>query len=144
MKKSAGFLLLLLLTAGTMLCAAGNTITWKPLDQAMLMLDGKPPKTWSAYRAEKHDAWVLVKLWRRYLLLDLREQAVYDIDPEKLKPKGAALEWSEGERPAEPIAISNWSARDMGPTRRVRFRFGTNGSILEIQLPQKPDLRPFY
>ncbi|MGA2482756.1 MAG: hypothetical protein ABSF92_06530 [Candidatus Acidiferrales bacterium] len=144
-KRIAGLLVLFLLIAGTaLLTAAPSTITWKPLDLAILTLDGKAPKTWNAYRAEKHDAWILVKLWRRYLFLDLREQVVYDIDPQKLKPKGDAFEWSEADRPSTPVAISGWDARSVGPMRRIRFKFGANGSILEIQLPQKPDLRPFY
>ncbi len=131
-----------------LLCAfcvrATDKITWKPLDQVILQLNGKPPKTWNVYRAEKRDAWILVKLWRRYLLIDEREEAVYDLDPQKLKAKGDELEWSESDKPAKPIAISEWNTRNIGPARRIRFKFGSDGGVLEVQVPQKPDLRPFY
>jgi hypothetical protein len=143
-RKLAALCSLLCLTAGTLFPGAPATITWKPLAQAILLLDDKPPKAWNAYKAEKHDGWVLLQLWRRYLLLDLHEQAVYDLDPQKLKHKGDTLEWSEADKPAAPIAISNWDSRNVGPMRRVRFQFGTNGAVLEIQVPEKPDLRPFY
>jgi hypothetical protein len=141
-KRRVQTLSLLLLMAGAAVCVAGNTIIWKPLGQAILMLDGKPPKTWNAYGAAKHDHWILVLLWQRYLLLDLREQAVYDLDPQKLKPKGETLEWSETDKPAEPIAITDWETRDVGPTRRIRFKFGKSGNLFEIQVPLRPDLLP--
>ncbi len=123
---------------------AADTITWKPLDPVILQLNGKAPKTWNVYRAEKRDAWILVKLWRRYLLIDEREQAVYDLDPQKLKAKGDELEWSESDKPTKPIEISGWNTRDIGPARRIRFKFGSDGGVLEVQVPQKRDLRPLY
>jgi hypothetical protein len=127
------------------LCArAADKIIWKPLAQAVLKLNGEAPKTWNVYRTEKRDAWTLVRLWRRYLLIDEREQAVYDLDPQTLKSKADELEWSEADKPAKPIEISEWNTRNIGPARRIRFRFGKDGGSLEVQVPQKPDLRPFY
>ena len=126
-------------------CAdAADRVTWKPIDQVILQLNGKAPKTWNVYRAEKRDGWILVKLWRRYLLIDEREQAVYDLDPQKLKAKGEELEWSDTDKPAKAIEISEWSTRNIGPARRIRFKFGSDGGVLEVQVPQKRDLRPFY
>jgi hypothetical protein len=131
-----------------LLCAfcarAADKVTWKPIPQVILQVNGKAPKTWNVYRAEKRDGWILVKLWRRYLLIDEREQAVYDLDPQKLKAKGEELEWSETDKPAKPIEISEWSTRNIGPARRIRFKFGSDGGLLEVQVPQKRDLRPFY
>jgi hypothetical protein len=127
------------------LCAgAADKVIWKPLPQAVLKLDGKAPKTWNVYRAEMRDAWTLVRLWRRYLLIDEREQAVYDVDPQTLKSKGDTLEWSEADKPAKRIEISEWNTRNVGPALRIRFRFGKDGGVLEVQVPRKPDLRPFY
>ena len=134
--------------AALLVCAlyanAADRVMWKPIDQVILQLNGKAPKTWNVYRAEKRDGWVLVKLWRRYLLIDEREQAVYDLDPQKLKAKGEELEWSETDKPAKAIEISEWSTRNIGPARRIRFKFGSDGGVLEVQVPQKRDLRPFY
>ena len=145
MTRKAKVVLSLALFLLCALCArATDKITWKPLEQVILQLNGKPPKTWNVYRAEKRDAWILVKLWRRYLLIDEREQAVYDLDPQKLKAKDNELEWSESDKPVKPIAISEWNTRNIGPARRIRFKFGSDGGVLEVQVPQKPDLRPFY
>lgn len=136
--------LLLLAALGVTCAAAAGTILWKPMYQVILTLGGSPPKTWSVYRAEKQNALVLVKLWRRYLLLDLREQTVYDLDPQKMKMVGEALEWSEADKPATPIVISDWSTRDIGPAERIRFRFGSSGDVLELEIPQMPGMRPLH
>jgi len=134
---------LLCLTAGSSFPGQPPTVIWKPLVQAIVLLNDAPPKTWNAYKAEKHDSWILVQLWRRYLFLDLREQAVYDLDPQKFKRKDDTLEWSEGDKPSAPIAISNWDSRNVGTMQRIRFQFGKDGGVLEVQIPEKPNLRSF-
>ncbi len=144
MRKVRTVLSLELFLLSAVCVGAADKITWKPLEQVILQLNGKAPKTWNVYRAEKRDAWILVKLWRRYLLIDEREQAVYDLDPQKLKARGDELEWSETDKPAKPIEISGWSTRNIGLARRIRFKFGSDGGVLEVQVPQKPDLRPLY
>lgn len=124
--------------------SATDKLIWKPLDQIILRVDGKAPQFWNAYRAAKKDNWILLKLWRRYLLVDLKEGAVYDLDPQKLRSDGANLEWLESEKPAEPILISDWNTRDVGPAYRIRFRFGADGRVLDMQLPHRPDRRSLY
>ena len=119
-------------------------VIWKPIPFAILKLDDQPPKSWNAYHTEKHHVWILIQLWKRYLLLDLKDDAVYDLDPQKLAAKGDGLEWSESDLPEKPIEIAEWNERDVGPVRRYRFRLGKNGHILELQLPLKPNGQPAY
>ena len=57
---------------------------------------------------------LLVKLWKRYLLLDLKEEEVYEVDPQTVKPQGDNVEWSLSDLPSDPIETSEWKERDVG------------------------------
>jgi hypothetical protein len=46
--------------------------------------------------------------------------------------------------PDSPIETSEWKVRDVGPMRRVRFRFGKTGNVLDIQLPLLQNGKPAY
>src|SRR3989440_11822031 len=107
---------------------------WKPLQFAILRFNDEAPKSWNIYHAEKRGV-LLVRLWKRYMLIDVKEQEVYDLDPEKVKSQGDNVEWSPSDLPDQPVETSEWKIRDVGPVERVRFRFGKNGSLLDIQLP---------
>jgi hypothetical protein len=117
---------------------------WKSVQFAIVRFNDEAPKSWNIYHSEKRDA-LLVKLWKRFLYLDLKEGEVYEVDPRTVKPQGDNVEWSLSDLPSDPIEISDWKVRDVGlMVRRVRFRFGKSGHFLEIQLPLKPDGKPAY
>jgi hypothetical protein len=117
---------------------------WKPVQFAIVRFNDAAPQTWNIYHSEKRDA-LLVKLWKRFLYLDLKEGDVYEIDPQTVKPQGDNVEWSLSDLPSDPIEISDWKMRDVGlMVRRVRFRFGKNGHYLDIDLPLKPNGNPAY
>jgi len=61
-----------------------------------------------------------------------------------VKPQGENVEWAYSDQPEQPIEISEWKERNVGPVQRIRFRFGTKGHILELQLPLLPNGRPAY
>jgi hypothetical protein len=117
---------------------------WKPVQFAIVRFNDQAPQTWNIYHSEKRDA-LLVKLWKRFLYLDLKEGEVYEVDPQTVKPQGENVEWSLSDLPSDPIEISDWKVRDVGlMVRRVRFRFGKTGHYLDINLPLKPDGKPAY
>jgi len=124
--------------------APEKKLLWKPVQFAILKFDNEPPKSWNAYHAEGRRGWILIRLWKRYLLVDLREQEVFDLDPQKFAPQGTSLEWPLAELPEKPVEITEWNERDVGPLHRVRFRFGKKGHAVEIQLPQRADGHPIY
>ncbi len=129
--------------AGRAQTGAAKNVTWKPIEFAILKFNGGAPKSWNIYHTEKR-GWLLVRLWKRYLLISLQDQEVYDIDPQTLTAKGESLVCTDPEIPEQPIRISEWNQRDVGALRRIRFRFGPDGHVLEIQLPLRPDGRPMY
>jgi hypothetical protein len=123
--------------------ASADQKVWKPVQFAIVRFNEDAPKSWNIYHGEKRGV-LLVRLWKRYMLVDLKEQEVYEVDPEKVKPAGENVEWSPGDVSGEPVETSEWKVRDVGLVQRVRFRFGKNGSVLEIQLPLLPNGKTAY
>ena len=138
-----GALLLALLSGSKASLLAQDRAVWKPVPFAILKFDETAPKSWNIYHTEKRGI-LLVRLWQRCLLIDLNEQEVYDINPKSLKPAGEDVEMTADDIPDKTVAISEWKARDVGPMRRVRFRFGKDGHFLEIQIPLKVDGKTLY
>jgi hypothetical protein len=122
---------------------AGEKVVWKPVQFAIVRYNDDAPASWNMYHGEKKGV-VLLRLWRRYLLVNTLEQEVHELDPDKVKPQGENVEWSPSDLPAEPIETSEWKARDVGPMRRVKFRFGKTGNFLDIQLPLLINGKPAY
>src|SRR3979490_1841140 len=84
---------------------AGERRLWKPVAFAIVKFNGEAPKSWNLYHADKRGL-LLVHLWKRYLLLDMKEQEVYEIDPQSVKPHGDDVELSNSVAPDQPLEIS--------------------------------------
>jgi hypothetical protein len=123
--------------------AAGEKVVWKPVQFAIVRYNDDAPASWNMYHGEKKGV-LLLRLWRRYLLVNTLEQEVYELDPDKIKAQGDNVEWSPSDVPTDPIETSEWKARDIGPMRRVKFRFGKTGNFLDIQLPLLVNGKPAY
>jgi hypothetical protein len=131
-------------TSGQKSSASGEKLTWKPVDFAIVRYNNDAPASWNMYHGEKKGL-LLIRLWRRYLFLNLQDQEVYELDPQKVKVQGDNnIEWSPSDLPSDPIETSEWKVRDVGPMRRVVFRFGKNGNFLDIQLPLQINGKPMY
>jgi hypothetical protein len=139
----------LLLVALPILFSAGARaqepakITWKSVSFAIVRYNEDAPKSWALYHSNKRGV-LLLRLWKRYLLIDVGEQEVFDIDPQKVQIQGDHAECSTADIPDEPIEISEWRERDAGPVQRIRFRFGKNGHYLDIEIPMLPNGKPSY
>jgi hypothetical protein len=135
----------LLGTAASVVTAAraGEKAAWKSVEFAILRYNDDAPASWNMYHGEKKGL-LLLRLWRRYLLVNTQDQEVYEIDPDKVKVQGDSAEWSLTDIPADPIETSEWKVRDVGTLRRVRFRFGKTGNFLDIQIPLLPNGKPAY
>lgn len=124
--------------------SAAEKLTWKPVDFAIVRYNDDAPASWNMYHGEKKGL-LLIRLWRRYLFLNVQDQEVYELDPQKVKVQGDNnIEWSASDLPSDPIETSEWKVRDVGPMRRVMFRFGKNGNFLDIQLPLQINGKPMY
>jgi hypothetical protein len=123
--------------------APGEKVVWKPVEFAIVRYNDDAPASWNMYHGEKKGV-LLLRLWRRYLLVNVQEQEVYELDPDKVKLQGENVEWSPSDIPADPVETSEWKTRDIGPMRRVKFRFGKTGNFLDIQLPLLVNGKPAY
>jgi len=132
------------MTALTAAAAAADKLVWKPLENAVLKIDERPAKIWNVYRAEKRGHLLLVTLGRRFLLLDVKERHIYELDPAKFERKDKELLWHEADKPARPLATEEWVVRDAGRARRIRARLADEGRVLEVQVPIQANLRGFY
>jgi hypothetical protein len=137
------FLAAAMASAGSAQSTVDKKQAWKPVQFAIVRFNDDAPKSWNIYHGEKHGV-LLVHLWKRYMLVNIADQEVYDIDPEKVKAQGENVEWSPADLPDQPVETSEWKIRDVGPVQRIRFRFGKNGSVLDIQLPLLPNGKPAY
>jgi hypothetical protein len=122
------------------ICAA-EKIVWKPVPDALIQIDSHPAKLWNLYRDGKKLDPLLLQLGTRMLVIYVRNQTVYEIKPEQFEHKGEDLLWRETDRPEKPLATSDWSTKDVGSAWRVQVKLADEGRLLDIQIPQIPDLR---
>jgi hypothetical protein len=127
------------LLAGS-LPAAGR-ITWKIEDRGQLKIEGHVPIAWNVYTVEKRKNLALILLGRRYLALDTKTRAVWEIDPKDLTAHGKDFESDEPETIGRRIPVDDWSERDVGPAERIIIKLGDYGATIEVELPHLIDLR---
>jgi hypothetical protein len=122
---------------------ASKPVEWKSVSFAIVRFNDEAPASWNIYHTSKRGV-LLVKLWKRYMLVNIPEHQVFDIDPRTVKPQGDGVQWSTADMPEEPLEITEWKDRNVGPVQRIRFRLGKDGHILELQLPLRADGKPAY
>ena len=135
---------LLLALASASYAAEKGTIVWKPIPDAILKVDSLPVKVWNIFQAGKKNDPLLLQLGARSLVIYVLHQEVYEIQPAKLEHKGEYLVWHESDKPAKPLATSNWETKDAGSAWLVRLTLSAEGRRIDIQIPQVPDLRGLY
>jgi len=122
---------------------APKKVMWKSVEFAIVRFNDQAPNSWSIYHSEKKGV-LLVRLWKRYMLVKIQDEEVYDIDPQKITVHGDSAEWSYADIPEKPVEIVEWKERNIGSMQRVTFRFGKNGHVLELQIPLGLNREPLY
>ena len=140
-KRAGTFVVMLLLIAMSARAAEKEKIVWKPIPDAILQVDSRAPKIWNVYQARKKFDPLLLQIGSRYLVIYVRNMEIYEIKPELLEHKGENLLWRETDKPVKPIATSDWSTKDVGSASRVLVKLADEGRLVDIQIPQMPDLR---
>jgi hypothetical protein len=123
--------------------SAEKKLLWKSVGFAIVKFNDEAPKSWNIYHTEKKGL-LLVRLWKRYLLVDMKEQEAYEIDPQTVKQRGEDVEWSPTDKPDQPLDTPEWKMRDVGSMQLVKFRLGKDGHILELQVPLLINGKPAY
>jgi hypothetical protein len=118
--------------------------TWHPVEFAIVKLNDEPPISWNMYHTGKKGV-ILLHLWKRYLLINMQEEELYDIDPQKVKNVGDSVEWSYSDLPLKAIDTPDWRDRDIGTMKRIRFKLGgPDHHYLELQIPLLINGKPLY
>jgi hypothetical protein len=121
----------------------GKKSTWHSIEFGIVKFNDKAPNSWNIYHGEKKGL-LLVRLWKRYLFVDVAEEEVYDIDPKAITPQGDAVDWSLAAVPDKPIDTPDFKERNVGMVDRIQFRLGKNGHLVELQIPIGPTGKPLY
>jgi hypothetical protein len=116
---------------------------WKPIPFAIVRFNEQAPKSWNLYFGGKR-GFLLVRIWKRYLLLDINEEQAFDVDPQEITVQGENVSWSPAKLPDTPLDTAEWKGRNVGPVFRMRFRLGKEGHFLEVEIPVRPDGKPAY
>lgn len=130
-----------LLLALAAISYSSDKIVWKPIPDAILQVDARAIKIWNLFQAGKKFDPLLLQLGARSLVLYVRNQQVYEIKTDHLERKGDDLLWHESDKPAKPLATSDWSTKDIGSATRIRLKLADEGRVIDIQIPETPDLR---
>ena len=121
--------------------AAKDAIVWKSIPDAILQVDSRAPKVWNVFQAGKKFDPLLLQMGSRFLVIYVHNREVYEIKPEQLGHKGDDLLWRETDKPAKPVATSDWSTKDVGSAMRILVKLADEGRLVDIQIPQVPDMR---
>src|SRR3984885_4869347 len=141
LKKSAILAALLLILSANSRSAEKDKIVWKSVPNAILQVDSRAPKIWNVFQTGKKFDPLLLQLGARYLVIYVRNMEVYEIKPEQLDHKGEDLLWRETDKPAKPMATSEWNIKDVGSASRILLKLSDEGRAINIEIPQMPDLR---
>lgn len=142
--RTLGVFLALSISATALIAGQDSgKIVWKSVGFAIVRYNDTAPKSWGLYHTEKK-GFLLLRLWKRFLLIDVAQQQIFEIDPQKVKVNGDQAEFSRSDIPDEPVDISEWKERDAGPVQRIRFRFGEKGNYLDLEIPLMANGKPAY
>lgn len=118
--------------------AKDKPLSWKPIGEALLRVNDAPPKEWEVYRTGKKNDPLLLKLSNRFLLIESHDHRIYEIDSSKLEHKKDELLWSLADRPAKPLATSDWVVDDIGAAFAITVKLDEEKATLDLQLPHPP------
>ena len=143
-RRALGGAVLVLALALTLAARAAEKNAWKPITDAVLRIDDRAPKQWSLYHEGKKIDPLLLQLGTRTIVIYVRNRMVYEISPAEIEHKGDDLLWREPDKPEKPLATSDWSTREIGFAWRVRVKLADEGRMLDIQIPETPNMRGLY
>jgi hypothetical protein len=141
---NAAFYLFLILCAisvfGTRAFAKDKPLSWKPIEDALLRVNDAPPKEWEVYRTGKKNEPLVLQIGNRFLLIETHHRQVFELDLSKIERNTGELLWSPADRPAKPLATSDWVADDIGAAFVIRVKLDAENALVDLQLPHPPEV----
>ena len=118
--------------------AKDKPLSWKPIENALLRVNDAPPKEWGVYRSGKKNEPLLLQIGNRFLLIETHDHHVFELDPAKIARKTGELLWSPANRPAKPLATSDWLVDDIGAAFAIKVKLENENALVDLQLPHPP------
>jgi hypothetical protein len=119
---------------------AGLLLVWRPIEDALLRVNDAPPKEWGAYRVGKKNEPVVLQIGTRFLLIQSHDHQVFELDPSKVERKSGVLLWHPADRPAKPLATSDWMVDDIGAAFVIKVKLNNENAVVDLQLPHPPEV----
>jgi len=120
--------------------AKGKPVSWKVIDDALLRVNDAPIKDWNVYQTGKKRDPLLLQMGDRFLLIEVHDRRVFEVDPSKIERKSEEVEWDPSERPPQPLGTSEWMASDMGAAFKIEAKIDAENRVLDLELPHPPDI----
>lgn len=127
-------------TAGGSAFAKSKPESWKAIEDALLRVNDVPVKDWSVYQAGKKTDPLLLQMGSRFLLIEIHQRKLFELDPTKIEHKSEDVVWDPSNRPANPLATSDWVENDIGGAYRIGAKIDGEGRVLDLQLPHPPNI----
>lgn len=144
--RSLTFVMLSLVTVGAALLssagafAKGKPVSWKPIEDALLRVNSVAVKDWSVYQTGKKRDPLLLQMGNRFLLIDVHDRQVFEVNPSKVEQKSDEILWDPSDHAAKPLATSEWTAADIGAAFRINAKIDAENRALDLELPHPPDV----
>ena len=132
------------LLAGGSLFAGDKTLAWKAADNALLRVNDRPVNDWNVYQTGKKNDPLLLQMGNRFLLIEVHDRHIFEIAPAKIEHKGAEVLFDPNDRPAQPLATSDWIVKDVGLAYRFSTKLTAEMHVLDVQIPHPLDLRNIH
>jgi len=120
--------------------AKDKPLSWKPIEDALLRVNDAPPKEWGVYRTGKKNEPLLLQIGNRFLLIEVHNRHVFQLDLSKIEHKSGELLWSPADRPATPLPTSDWLADDIGAAFVIKVKLQSENALVDLQLPHPPEV----
>ncbi len=114
--------------------------SWKEIDDALLRVNDAPVKDWGVYQTGKKRDPLLVQIDKRFLLIQIHERQIFELDPAKVQRKSDELLFDPSDHPAQPLTTTDWDTNDSEAVYRFRAKIRGEDRLLDIQLPHTLDL----
>jgi len=128
------------LTLGGGAFAKGKPVTWKAINDALFRVNDAPVKDWNVYQADKKRDPLLLQIGDRFLLVEIHNHQIFEIDPTKIGHKSEDLVWDPSDRPAQAIPTSGWNDSDVGTAFRIETKINAEARVLVLELPHPQDI----
>ncbi len=126
--------------AGGQLCAKSKPILWKAIDDALLRVNDSAVKDWGVYQAGRKTDPLLLQMGNRFLLIEIHERRLFELDPSKIEHKAGDLVWDPADCPATPLVTSDWVEHDVGGAFQIGAKIDGESRSLDLQLPHPPNI----